>query len=83
MVRRKLNDRSERETVIILNDLGEISVTSNSPTQMRRLKRRLGAPLIEEDSGMFAQWEIDTTTHRVVLPSKRRARPAKERNGTI
>ncbi len=74
----KLADRHERETIIILNDLGEITVTSNSPTQTRRLKRRLGAPLIEGDGGTFAQWEIDTTTHRIVLPSKKRARPAKD-----
>ena len=75
---RKLHARNERETIIILNDMGEISVTTNSPTFLRRLKRRLGAPLVEDDGGMFAQWEMDTTTHRVVLPSKRRARPAKE-----
>lgn len=62
--------REERETVLILNDKGEITISTNSPTQAQALTKRLGKPHRKEVS--WWEWEFTEATHTFTLPTKRR-----------
>ena len=65
--------REERETVILTNDLGEITIHSTSPTMQRRLHRRLGPPTSK--TGECQYWEgLTTDTVSFALPSRKRTR---------
>ena len=68
--------REERETVIITNEEGQVTVYSLSPTMQRRLRKRLGKPTCVE--GDTHTWEgLTTETISVVLPRRRSAKPVK------
>ena len=62
--------REERETCIILNELGEITIWSVSPIYQKKLRRRLGAPTrIDGECWTWARVLADTS---LPLPSKKR-----------
>jgi hypothetical protein len=63
--------REERETVIILNDLGEVTVWSVSPIQTKKLRRRLGPPSrVDNECSWWENLTLETTS--LVFPSRKR-----------
>ena len=64
--------REERETCILVNDLGEITIWTISPTYRRRLTRRLGKP--DRTDGDCAYWNRAVGECSFVLPGRRRQR---------
>lgn len=70
-----LPTRDERETCFLINDLGEITIWSISPTWIRRLTKRLGKPTSQD--GPCAYWEGFTTLQVTIMPRKRRKRAPK------
>jgi hypothetical protein len=66
--------RSERETAIILSDIGTCTVWSCSPMRIRQLLRRLGAA--HRTTGETHYWDISPETHSIPLP-RRKGKPRK------
>ena len=62
--------REERETCLIINELGEITLWSISPIWTRKLVKRLGAPTRIDGETSF--WEFSSKQVTFPLPSKRR-----------
>lgn len=71
---RPRKDDFEKETIIIINEAGEVTVNSNSPKAVKNLTHRLGVP--NWSRGDFAQWETETALVSIGLPRLLRARKA-------
>lgn len=62
--------KEERETCVLFNDAGEVTVWSCSPGQIKKLTRRLGKP--DWIKGRTAFWASETARFAPLLPRKRR-----------
>lgn len=63
--------KEERETCILVNDLGECTIWTTSPLYERRLTRRLGKSALK---GGLARWDLPAS--RVTwMPRLKRQKP--------
>ncbi len=63
--------REERETCLLINDLGEITIWSVSPIWIKKLTKRLGKP--DYIDGETSFWNFTSKQATFPLPSKRKA----------
>ena len=61
--------KGERETCILANDLGQVTVWTTSPVKARQLARRLGKPATIV--GECSRWDLQADSLRW-MPSRKR-----------